>query len=128
MPSRSSALTEWDRAAAADRHPPRARAADPARPDDWTVWAFSDAHGVLSGLEAGLREAGLVDSSLHWSAAPRTALVGCGDYVDRGRESRKLVGGLPRLQDEAPAGGGAGRAPRRDHQAQPGQAPPGGAA
>jgi serine/threonine protein phosphatase 1 len=96
---------------------------EPARrirrvPDDWTVWAFSDAHGVLSGLEAGLREAGLVDSSLHWSAPPGTALVGCGDYVDRGRESRKLVEWLRRLQDEASAAGGAVELARGNHELQ----------
>jgi diadenosine tetraphosphatase ApaH/serine/threonine PP2A family protein phosphatase len=87
-------------------------------PDDSTVWAFSDVHGVLSGLETGLREAGLVDDELHWSAAPGTALIGCGDYVDRGRESRRLVAWLRQLGDEAAAAGGAVELARGNHELQ----------
>ena len=70
-------------------------------PDDWTVWAFADAHGVLSGLESGLRAAGLVDDRLHWAAPPGTALVGCGDYIDRGARSREVIDLLRRLESEA---------------------------
>jgi hypothetical protein len=87
-------------------------------PDDWTVWAFSDCHAVLSGLETGLREAGLVDESLHWAAPAGTALVGCGDYVDRGRESRRLVEWLRRLEAEAAAAGGAVELGRGNHELQ----------
>lgn len=72
---------------------------------DWRVWAFSDPHGVTSGLGAALRDAGLVDDELRWSAPPRTALVGCGDYLDRGRDSRGTLALLRRLQPEAEAAG-----------------------
>lgn len=87
-------------------------------PDDWTVWAFTDCHAVLSGLETGLREAGLVDEGLHWAAPAGTALVGCGDYVDRGRESRRLVEWLQQLAVEAAAAGGAVELARGNHELQ----------
>jgi calcineurin-like phosphoesterase family protein len=87
-------------------------------PDDWTVWAFSDCHAVLSGLEAGLREAGLVDEELHWAAPAGTALVGCGDYVDRGRETRRLVQWLRQLEGEAAVAGGAVELARGNHELQ----------
>lgn len=74
-------------------------------PDDWDVWAFSDSHGVTSGLAAALRQAGLVDSSLRWSAGAGTALVGCGDYVDRGADARGTLALLRDLQPEAEAAG-----------------------
>lgn len=96
---------------------------EPARrirrvPDDWTVWAFSDCHAVLSGLEAALLEAGLVDDARHWAAPAGTALIGCGDYVDRGRESRRLVEWLRRLTAEAAAAGGAVELARGNHELQ----------
>jgi serine/threonine protein phosphatase 1 len=72
-------------------------------PPTWTVWAFSDPHGVTSGFGAALREAGLIDVGLRWIAPPGTALVGCGDYVDRGRDSRGTLALLRRLQGEAAA-------------------------
>jgi hypothetical protein len=96
-------------------HPPPARRL-PTIPDDWTVWAFTDPHGVASGLEAALRAAGLVDETLRWIAQPRTALVGCGDYVDRGLESRRVVHLLRRLEREAAAAGGAVVLARGNHE------------
>ena len=36
----------------------------PHLPDEWAVWAFSDAHGVTSGLVRALQEAGLVDGQV----------------------------------------------------------------
>jgi hypothetical protein len=91
----------------------------PRVPDDWTVWAFSDPHGVTSGLLAALREAGLVDDDGHWAAPPRTALVGGGDYIDRGGDIRGLVELLARLQEEAAAAGGAVLLARGNHEALP---------
>ena len=85
-------------------------------PDDWTVWAFSDPHGVASGLEPALIEAGLVDGSLRWSAPARTALVGCGDYLDRGLQSRRVIELLQRLEGEAEAAGGAVVLARGNHE------------
>jgi serine/threonine protein phosphatase 1 len=117
-PSRQAVLQEWRVTS-----PSIAIHPEPSRriryvPDDWTVWAFSDCHAVLSGLEAGLREAGLVDASLHWAAPPSTALVGCGDYVDRGRESRGLVEWLRQLGAEAAEAGGAVELARGNHELQ----------
>jgi hypothetical protein len=77
----------------------------PRVPDDWSVWAFSDPHGVSSGLVTALREAGLIDAERRWIAAPKTALIGCGDYVDRGSDSPGVVALIQRLQREASAAG-----------------------
>ena len=88
----------------------------PHLPDDWTVWAFSDAHGVVSGLVRALREAGIVDDAARWIAPPRTALVGCGDYIDRGRDARGMVDLLRRLEVEAAAARGAALLARGNHE------------
>jgi hypothetical protein len=85
-------------------------------PDDWTVWAFTDSHGVVSGLGAALREAGLVDDELHWMAPPRTALVGCGDYIDRGGDVAGMVALLRRLEQEAVDAGGVVYPARGNHE------------
>ena len=91
----------------------------PHVPDDWSVWAFSDAHGVTSGLRRALAEAGLVDGAGHWSAPPATALVGCGDYIDRGGDIAGTVALLRRLQAEAAAAGSAVLLARGNHEAMP---------
>jgi hypothetical protein len=52
-----------------------------------------------------LAEAGLVDRAGHWRAPMRTALVGLGDYIDRGRDSAGLIEFLVRLRVEAAAAG-----------------------
>jgi hypothetical protein len=85
-------------------------------PDDWTVWTFSDPHGVATGLEAALIEAGLIDRSLRWVAPPRTALLGCGDYLDRGADSRRVLALLRRLEPEAAAAGGRAIFIRGNHE------------
>ncbi len=74
-------------------------------PDHWTVWAFADIHGVASGFETALQAAGLVDADLRWAAPAETALVGCGDYVDRGTANRRVTALLRRLEEEAAAAG-----------------------
>jgi hypothetical protein len=96
-------------------HPDRS-ALIPHVPDGWTVWAFTDCHGVATGLEAALVESGLVDRRLRWSAPPRTALVGCGDYVDRGLASRRVVELLRRLPGEAAVAGGVVHLARGNHE------------
>ena len=88
----------------------------PRLPDDWTVWAFTDSHGVVTGLAAALREAGLVDEALRWIAPPRTALVGCGDYIDRGGDIAGMVAMLRRLEEEAAANGGVAYLARGNHE------------
>lgn len=91
----------------------------PHVPDDWSVWAFSDAHGVTSGLLAALRQAGLVDAAGAWIAPPRTALVGCGDYIDRGGDIRGMVALLRGLQRDAAAAGSAVLLARGNHEVMP---------
>lgn len=91
----------------------------PHLPPDWTVWAFSDAHGVTSALRSGLQQAGLLDEDAHWMAPPGTALVGCGDYIDRGGDVRGTVALLRRLQHEAAAAGGAVVLARGNHEIMP---------
>jgi hypothetical protein len=91
----------------------------PRVPDDWTVWAFSDTHGVTSGLVVALQRVGILDEALHWVAPPRTALVGCGDYLDRGVDVRGLVALLRRLQVDAASAGGAVLLARGNHEAMP---------
>lgn len=88
----------------------------PRVPDDWMVWAFSDPHGVMSGFTAALIDAGIVDAALRWCAPPRTALVGCGDYLDRGGASRDVVDLLRRLPAEAATAGGVVHLARGNHE------------
>ena len=91
----------------------------PHLPDDWAVWAVSDVHGVTSGFVSALQQARIVDHEVRWIAPPRTALVGCGDYLDRGGDIAGLVALLRRLQDEAAAGGGAVVLARGNHEVMP---------
>lgn len=72
-------------------------------PADYTVWVFADPHGARWALGAALTEAGLLDGAGHWRAPARTALVGLGDYIDRGRDSVGLLELLRRLRSEAAA-------------------------
>jgi 3',5'-cyclic AMP phosphodiesterase CpdA len=91
----------------------------PHLPQDWSVWAFSDAHGVTSALARALQQASLIDEERRWIAPPGTALVGCGDYIDRGADVRGMVALLRRLQDEAAASGGAVVLARGNHEIMP---------
>ena len=91
----------------------------PRVPDDWQVWAFTDTHGVTSGLIAALQRAHILDDALHWIAPPKTAIVGCGDYLDRGRDIRGLVALLQRLEEDAARAGGAALLARGNHESMP---------
>ncbi len=91
----------------------------PHLPHDWAVWAFSDTHGVTSGLVTALEQAGLIDGDGRWVAPAKTALVGCGDYLDRGGDIDGLVALLRRLQSEAAAAGGAVVLARGNHEIMP---------
>lgn len=86
-------------------------------PDDYTVWAFSDIHGVRSGLSEALKRAGLIDENERWIAPSRTALVGIGDYIDRGTDSLGVLELLERLRKEAIEAGGQVVACRGNHEA-----------
>jgi hypothetical protein len=72
--------------------PPLGFPADPALvPDDWTVWAFADIHGMAAPFREALEKARLVDADGRWVGGSRVALVGLGDYIDRGPESAGVV-------------------------------------
>lgn len=89
---------------------------NPVIPADSTVYAFSDPHGVRSGLVAAMRGAGLIDVSANWIAPARTALVGVGDYIDRGTDSAGILGDLERWRIQAQAAGSLVVACRGNHE------------
>jgi hypothetical protein len=91
----------------------------PSVPDDWSVWAFSDCHGVTSGLVTALQQAGLIDEARRWCAPPQTALIGCGDYIDRGGDVRGTVDLLRRLVTEATVAGGVVHLAKGNHEVMP---------
>ena len=70
------------------------------------IVVFADVHGAYDQLVALLRETAVVDDSLRWRGG-KTHLVGLGDVVDRGADSRKALDLLMRLEKEAQAAGGA---------------------
>ena len=80
------------------------------------VYAFADVHGAYEELTTLLRSAGLVDANLHWSGG-RAHLVGTGDLLDRGADSRKVMDLLMRLQGEARAAGGRMHVVLGNHEA-----------
>lgn len=67
--------------------------------------AFGDVHGDYEALASLLQAAGVVDDALRWSGGD-TRLVGLGDLVDRGPDSRAVLDLVMRLQEEARASGG----------------------
>jgi len=69
------------------------------------VVALSDIHGAYKPLVKTLRNAGVLDEKLSWTAG-RTHLVIVGDILDRGPESRQAMDLLMRLEGEAIAAGG----------------------
>lgn len=72
---------------------------------EWTVWAFADPSGVRTGLVSALQQALLVADDERWCGGPGVAVVGVGDYIDRGTDSMGLLRFLSRLSDEARAAG-----------------------
>ncbi len=87
--------------------PPAGAAESTYRFDGVTrIVAFADVHGAFPQLVAVLREAQVIDEALHWRGGA-THLVGLGDLVDRGPDSRKAMDLLMRLEDEARKAGGA---------------------
>ena len=79
------------------------------------IVVFADVHGAYDQLVALLRETAVVDESLRW-AGGKTHLVGLGDVVDRGADSRKALDLLMRLEKEAAAAGGAVHALLGNHE------------
>jgi Calcineurin-like phosphoesterase len=64
------------------------------------IVAVGDLHGDFSAWRDILRSAGVVDNKGHWSGGD-TILIQTGDAVDRGPNSREIIGDLMRLQKEA---------------------------
>ena len=75
----------------------------------WTgideIVAIGDIHGDYNNFVAILKEVGLVDSDLHWKAG-KTHFVQTGDILDRGKEAKKVLDLMIRLEKEAEAAGG----------------------
>jgi len=69
------------------------------------IVVFGDSHGAYPALVEMLQKANVIDAELAW-AGGATHLVGLGDYLDRGPESRKILDLLMRLEQEAPVAGG----------------------
>jgi hypothetical protein len=85
-------------------------------PDDWIVWAASDVHGVRSGFVAALQDAGLIGADEAWVAPAGTALVVCGDSIDRGLDSLGVLRLIDGLGVEARAAGGRVVPVRGNHE------------
>ena len=69
------------------------------------VVAIGDVHGSFDKFVALLRGTGLADEGLSWTGGD-AHLVMLGDLVDRGRDDRKVIELVMRLQEEARASGG----------------------
>ena len=80
------------------------------------VIAFADVHGAYDDLVKLLKAVGVVDGDLHWSGG-RTHLVSTGDLLDRGKDSRKVLDLLMRLQGEAATAGGQLHVTLGNHEA-----------
>ena len=83
----------------------------PVTADEWTwsgierVVAVSDVHGAYGAMTATLRQAGVIDDELRWSAG-KTHLVITGDILDRGPDSRNVMDLIKRIEEEALEAGG----------------------
>jgi hypothetical protein len=69
------------------------------------VVAVGDIHAAYDNFVEVLRMAGIVDEDTHW-AGGTTHLVQTGDFTDRGKDTRKVMDLLQRLQKEAREAGG----------------------
>ncbi len=93
-----------------------AEAAQVAFPAVERVIAFADVHGAYDELTRLLKAAGVVDGELRWSAG-RAHVVSTGDLLDRGKDSRKVMDLLMRLQGEAATAGGRLHVTLGNHEA-----------
>ena len=98
------------------RRAARAEAAQVAFTGVERVFAFADVHGAYDDLVKLLKAVGVVDGDLHWSGG-RTHLVSTGDLLDRGKDSRKVLDLLMRLQGEAATAGGQLHVTLGNHEA-----------
>jgi hypothetical protein len=69
------------------------------------VVAIGDIHGAYDNFVQVLQMAGLVDDDAHWIGGT-THLVQTGDFTDRGKDTRKVMDLLMRLEEEAEEAGG----------------------
>ena len=69
------------------------------------VVAIGDVHGAYDQFVAILRAAGLINTRDRWSGG-RALLIQTGDVLDRGKDSRKAIELLRRLEREARGAGG----------------------
>lgn len=69
------------------------------------IVAVGDIHGDFDQCTRVLRSAGVIDRDNRWSGG--THLVQTGDLLDRGPDSRKLIGLMMALEKQAHAAGGA---------------------
>jgi len=69
------------------------------------VVAVGDIHGAYDNFVEVLRMAGIVDEDAHWVGGT-AHLVQTGDFTDRGKDTRKVMDLLKRLQKEAKSAGG----------------------
>jgi hypothetical protein len=69
------------------------------------VVAVGDIHGAYENFVEVLRMAGIVDEDAHWVGGT-AHLVQTGDFTDRGKDTRKVMDLLKRLQKEAKSAGG----------------------
>lgn len=90
--------------------PVNALAADEAQQWRWSgvarVVAISDVHGAYDAMVRTLKNAGILDESLQWSAG-ETHLVITGDLLDRGPDSRSVMDLIMGIEPEAETAGGA---------------------
>jgi serine/threonine protein phosphatase 1 len=65
------------------------------------LYACSDIHGKLDKFLVALITAGLVDENGDWKAHD-SKLVLCGDYIDRGPDSKGVVDQIIKMREQAP--------------------------
>jgi len=82
---------------------------------DARVVAFADVHGAYNNLVALLEEVNVIDKEGNWAGGD-TTLVSTGDLIDRGPGSRQVLELLMKLQQQAPAAGGAVRVLLGNHE------------
>jgi len=79
------------------------------------VVAVGDVHGSSDSLVAILRFAGIVDAKNKWTGG-KAHLVQTGDLLDRGKDTRKVLDLLMRLEGEARKAGGRVHALLGNHE------------
>ncbi|MBW8192595.1 metallophosphoesterase [Neiella marina] len=72
---------------------------------DAEVIVIGDIHGAFEEVTALLQELGVINDKLDWIGGKRH-LVSLGDLVDRGKDSRRVIELMMRLQQQAEAAGG----------------------